>query len=363
MAGALFLALASLLSCSEGAPAQADNGRGAGKRPQPKPAPIAVAQIEIGEAVSLYKTTATLEAEYHAQILSRTTGVVRQLFHEEGDFVEMNQALLQLEDDDQKLQVKQAQIKVNQLKEEYQRNVRMRDAGVLSSQEFEQIDNQVEQAEAELEAARLNLSYTTVRAPFSGRVVRRLVDLGAHVQGGAQLYEMMDVDPLLTRIHIPANRMGQVAAGQRVSLDLSGSGVSLTGVVRLISPIVDPDTGTVKVTAEIDEYPQGVRPGDFAEARVVTARREKAMLAPSVAVIEEQGKHIIFVTADGKAERRIVEVGFIESGMTEILSGVGPDELIVVKGQRDLRDGQRVEILEGAPGAKSEPAKAISEVG
>ena len=71
------------------------------------------------------------------------------------------------------------------------------------------------------------------------------------------------------------------------------------------------------------------------------------MLVPSVAVFEEQGKSVLYVANNGTAERKVVEVGFIESGKTEILSGISADDLIVVKGQRNLREGMRREILEG----------------
>jgi len=361
----VFLLAAALQGCGSETPANAQGRNGGGPgRPQPKPAPIAVAPIKIGEAASYYATTSVLEAEHHAVVVARTTGVARELFHEEGDFVEAGDPLLQLEDDDQQLQLKQARITLSQLEQEYKRQLRLSDSGFLSSQEFEAAENALEQAKAELEAAQLMLSYTTVRAPFSGRVVRRHVDLGAHVQPGAQLYELMDVDPLLTRIHIPANRLGRVAVGQRVELALDSKRLKLTGTISLISPIVDPETGTVKVTAEISDYPSGVRAGDFAQARVVTDRRENAMLAQSEAVIEEQGQRVVYTVADGRAARRVVETGFIADGMTEIISGVEPEDLIVVKGQRDLRDGQPVEILEGGPSSAEEQSRApVSEVG
>jgi RND family efflux transporter MFP subunit len=121
------------------------------------------------------------------------------------------------------------------------------------------------------------------------------------------------------------------------------------GKVSLVSPIVDPATGTVKVTAEIHDYPPGTRAGDFAQVRIVTARHERATLVPSRAVFEEQGSDILFVVEDHKAVRRIVETGFVDGDLTEVLGGVEEGELVIVKGQRELRDGAGVEVLEGPP--------------
>ena len=134
-----------------GASAAARNG-GNGRPPQ-KPVPVAVGRVVIGEASSSYVTTATLEPEYQAQVLARTTGVVRQLKKEEGDNVEQGEILLLLEDDDQTLKLKQAEINLSQLEHEHQRRIKMRESGVLSSQEFDDTKNAVEKAKAELELA------------------------------------------------------------------------------------------------------------------------------------------------------------------------------------------------------------------
>lgn len=352
------IVLCVLVSCS-----QQEEKSQAAASPEPKgpsAVPIAVAHVEVGQAQNRYVTTTTLEAESRADLRSRTTGTVEELLVEEGQLVKEGQILLVLEDDDLKLREASAQIELDRVQMEYARLKRMHDAGVLAPQEYETIQIDLKKAKADLEAARLQLSYTRVRAPFSGQVVRRMVDLGAHVTGGDLLFVMMDVDPLLARVFIPANRLGGVAAGQKVDMTVDSTAEMLHGTISLVSPIVDPETGTVKVTAELDNAPDRVRPGDFAEVRVVTDSRENALLVPSIAVFEEQGKKILYVAADGTASRRVVEVGFIDEGYTEILGGIQAQDLIVVKGQRNLRDEVPVEILEGPP---EQAAAAATKVG
>lgn len=320
--------------------------------------PVAVQEAAIGTAASTYSTTAVLEAESHAEIRARTTGVVRRLLREEGDQVSKGQALLELEDDEAKLRVRQAEANLEKAKSEHARGTSMRDMGMLSDQEFETQVNNLHLKESELDLAKLQLSYTRIESPFQGRVVRRNVDLGANVGPGTPLFELMDVTPLLALVHVPANRMGFVSVGQPVKIHLDSVDSTLTGIVRLVSPIVDSQTGTVKVTLEVRSYPAGTRPGDFAQVRIETARHEGAVLVPSHAIFEEQGNNILFVAEGGKAVRREVKTGFVDGENTEILEGVTAKELVIVKGQRDLRDGVDVEILEGPPGtvAKSAPS-------
>jgi len=320
--------------------------------------PVAVEEASVGTASSRYGTTAILEAKSHAEIRARTTGVVRRLLREEGDQVAKGQALLELEDDEAKLRVRSAEANLEKAKSEHARGNSMRDMGMLSDQEFETLVNNLHLKESDLDLAKLELSYTRIVSPFHGQVMRRHVDLGANVSAGAPLFELMDVTPLLALVHVPANRMGFVAVGQPVEVHLDSVDSTLTGIVHLVSPIVDSQTGTVKVTLEIRNYPAGTRPGDFAHVRIETARHDGAVLVPSRAIFEEQGNNILFVAEAGKAVRRIVKTGFVDGESTEILEGVAPKELVIVKGQRDLREGVEIEILEGPPGtvAKTQPS-------
>lgn len=325
-----------------GAPAQA------AAKPQAKPVPVAVQAVRVGEVRSIYNTTATLEAEQRAEVLARTRGIITELHHEEGDLVEEGQLLLKLEDDDQRLSLKLSKIKYQQVKREFERLDEMFKKGILSSQDYDEIRNQLEDAEAQIEQSELNLSYTVVRAPFGGVLVHRNYDRGAHVQPGDKLFEIQDTTPLLAKIHVPASRMAAVTAGQEVRLRLDSSGSVLEGTLRLVSPIVDASTGTVKVTAEINQYPEGTRPGDFVNVQIVTEKHSNAMLVPSIAVFEDQSAQIVYVENDGQAARKVVEVGFVEEGVTEILKGLNPGEMVVVKGQRNLRPGMPIEVIKGA---------------
>ncbi|MGQ0720258.1 MAG: efflux RND transporter periplasmic adaptor subunit [Candidatus Eiseniibacteriota bacterium] len=330
-----------------GAAAAGESGPpGEGDRPA---VPVAVERAKVGQAASYYSATATLEAASHAEILSRTTGVVREIQREEGDLVREGDTLLLLEDDEARLRVQQAEANHRLAKADFDRRSAMLEGGLLSAGEFETTQGTLEVREAELGLARVALAHTRIVAPFTGRVVRRHAELGANVSAGAPLFEMMDVTPLLARIHIPAKRMGYVVVGQPIEIRVDSIDDTLDGVVSLVSPIVDAATGTVKVTAEIARYPEDTRPGDFAEVRIVTARHDNAVLVPSTSLFEEQGESVLFVVQDGKAARRVVEQGFIDGDFTEIAQGVSEGDLVVTKGQRQIQDGAAVSILEGPP--------------
>ncbi|MET1254359.1 efflux RND transporter periplasmic adaptor subunit [Aliikangiella maris] len=343
--------MVGLSGCSDNSAAKPD-AQQQGKAPKKvsKPIPVEVMQAEIGNAASYYVTTSTLTPSSDAQVKARSNGVVRKILREEGDDVGAGEILLQLEDDDQRLRVQQAQQKLASAEREFKRINKMKKSGMLSPAEWEEANNIFQTAQTDLQLAELALTYTRIASPFAGRVVWREVDLGAHVSAGDLLFRIMAINPLLVKVHVPANRIGKVAAGQMVKLRVDSSAEPLSGVIDLVSPIVDPATGTIKVTVKLEAYPSNVRPGDFTEITMITDQRANAMLLPSVALIEERGQHYVFVNDNSKAVRKKVEIGYVVGEQTEIISGITQADKIVVKGQRSLNEGNLLKVI-GAEGA------------
>jgi membrane fusion protein (multidrug efflux system) len=345
----LIILLASLMliaSCSDDSATDDKNKRRGGNKGGNNPIPVELASPEVGKASSYYVTTATLSANSDAKINARTSGVILELLHEEGDDVAEGEVLLLLENDDQKLRLKQARVKLASAEREYRRLNEMKKAGAVSTNEWEASNTAYLAAQTDLELAELALSYTKVSAPFTGRLVWREVDRGAFVSNGELLFRMMSIHPLLLRVHVPANRIEKVAVGQMATIKVDSIDSELQAIISLVSPIVDPTSGTVKVTLRLDDYPEAVRPGDFTEVHMVTNSRENALLLPTEAIIEERGEHYLYLSVDNKAQRRNVEVGFVLDDKTEILSGLTTDDKVVVKGQRNLNEGNLLKDID-----------------
>jgi membrane fusion protein (multidrug efflux system) len=333
-----------LVSCSS-EDAKSKGGRGPGKKPT-SVIPVELVMPSIGTASSFYVTTATLSANSDAKINARTSGVVREILHEEGDDVKAGQILLLLENDDQKLRLQQAKNNFSSTEREFNRLNKMKKVAAVSANAWETSNSAFLNAKTQLQLAELALSYTKIAAPFDGRVVWREVDMGAYVSQGELLFRMMSINPLLLRVHVPANRIEKVAIGQTAMLKIDSVKEKLEATVSLVSPIVDPASGTVKVTMRLDNYPVEVRPGDFTEIEMVTNSRDNALLLPSVAIIEERGKNYLYIVIDNKATRRDIEVGYVLGELTEILSGITEDDHVVFKGQRNLNEGNEVNVID-----------------
>lgn len=327
--------------------AQARNGGGKGGRPEQPPVPVAIAKAEVGSIASYYTATATLAAEKEAEVLARVAGLVQALGCEEGDIVREGTELLQIDNAEYLYRLQQSKADRADLESRYERMQKMIDQNLVSAEEYEGVKNDLESARAAEGLAELNLSYTRVKAPFTGRVVTRHVDVGQNINVGTPLFVLSDFDPLLARIHVPAKEFNKLEVDQPVDLVLESNGARLTGRIKLISPVIDPSSGTIKVTVEIPEYPDDTRPGDFAQVSIVTERRMGATLVPKIAVVTDRGERVVYVAAaDSTAERHVVEVGFEDDDNAEVISGIEAGAEIVVKGQRSLKNGQKIKILE-----------------
>jgi membrane fusion protein (multidrug efflux system) len=332
-------------------------GRGERSRPSQPPIPVAIDKVTRGDIASYYTATATLTAEKEAQILARATGVALSLHCEEGDWVQAGQTLLRIEDHEYRLRLAQAEATTANLKGRYERLKGMWKQQMVSAEEYESTENELKAAEAAEELARLNLSYTTVKAPFTGRVVGRLVDVGQNINTGTPLFVIADFDPLLAIVHVPSKEFKKLKPDQKVTVILDSTKQRLEGRIKLVSPVIDPTSGTIKITVEIPEYPTDTRPGDFAEVNIITEKRAGTTLVPKIAVFTDRGDQIVYVAADSTAERRVVELGFEDDENAEITSGVSEGEDIIVKGQRSLKHGAPIKILEADTASAGAPNK------
>jgi membrane fusion protein, multidrug efflux system len=310
------------------------------------PVPVEVAMPERGDVVAVYKGTAPIEAYADAEVLAKVAGEVEELLVEEGEEVQQGQVLARLDGDRLRLSLNESEARLRKLRRDYERNVELSKKGLISTGDFERIKFEMEALEASNNLARLELDYTQIRAPIDGVVSKRYIKLGSTLDVNDPAFRVTSLDPLIAYLHVPEREFRNIEAGQPAELyiDALEKEPVLSAVTR-VSPVVDPDTGTFKVTIEIYDEARRIKPGMFARVGIVHDRHEDALLVPRSAIVEDAGTSSVFVVKDGIAKRSAVRTGFASDGKVEILSGLDDKAQIVTVGQVGLRQDTRVEII------------------
>jgi membrane fusion protein (multidrug efflux system) len=334
---------------------------GRGGRPATTAIPVKVATVVRAEiAKSVLKNT-TLEADRWVNVRSRRQGQIVKIYKEEGDPVNESDVIAELDSGDARLQVTQMEVAHVDAKRNYNRVGKIFKSNLISEEQYESSKTQLDRTAAQLEQAQLNLSYTRIQSPISGIVTVRSVEIGNVVTSNQVVYSVANFDPLLARIRVPEKEIGRIEVGQvaRITVETEGEN-TFKGRVKMISPVVDPESGTIKVTVEIPGSNSILRPGMFASVYIITETRSDALVIPKKAlVLEGEGNQVFVFEAGengGKARRERVEIGFSDSDRLEVTSGLSEGDRVITVGQDGLRPGADIRIV-GA-GAQSAPQGA-----
>lgn len=349
----------ALLAC---AMMLASCGRPAGDQPsdddedseEAPPIPVETSLPVRGDIYAIYSGTAPIEAFAEADVIAKVDGEVREILAEEGQDVGKDQVLARLDGDRLRLELNESGARLRKLQRDFQRNLDLRAKGLISEGDFEKIKYEMEALEASYNLASLELDYTQIRAPIEGVVAERYIKLGNTIKVGDPLFRVTSLDPLVAYLHVPEREYRRIQAGQPVSIDIDALGDQrIIAVVTRVSPIVDPATGTFKITIEISDEQRRIKPGMFGRISVVYDKHENALQVPRSAVVEDVGGTSVFVVEDGKALRRRVVTGFGEEGMIEIIDGLTDTDNVVTLGQVGLKDDSTVTVI-NAPDQEEE---------
>jgi membrane fusion protein (multidrug efflux system) len=321
--------------------------------------PVEVQPLKRAPMIAVYSGTAPIEAHDEAEVVAKVGGEVREIFVEEGDSVSAGQVLARLDGDRLRLEVAQTEANLRKLERDYNRQLELSQKGLVAKGTAENAKFDLDALRASYESARLELSYTQIRAPISGVVSARHIKVGNTISPNDPTFRVTDLDPLVAYVHIPEKEFRKLAPGQpaEVTIDALG-GTRFTGTIAIISPTVDPQTGTFRAKLEVPDASRRLKPGMFARVNIVYERRENALQVPRNSILDSDGTQSVFVVEDSKAQQRPIKSGLVNGGWVEVTEGLKGDERIVVVGQGGLKTGTLVKVVDTEAGTPTVAVKA-----
>ena len=312
--------------------------------------PVEIAEIIEGDISAYFTGTATIEAEEETEVVAKVSGVIEKLLTEEGDYVKAGQVLAKLDDEKIAVQLEQVKANLNKLENNYRRSKDLHEKKLISTEVFQQARYEYEHQQAVYDLAKLDLNYTSIRTPISGIVAQRLVKVGNMIlrtfHDQVDVLKLTGMDPLIAVLHVPERQLSRLQVGQKTLLHVDALGTNdFPGIIDRISPIVDPETGTVKVTVEVHDSTRRLRPGMFARLRIIYNVHSGVVMVPKDAIMAEDKESAVFVVRDSVAYRQFIEVGYTNSSHVEVLAGLQPGDTVVTTGKGSLKDSTKVEIV------------------
>lgn len=362
--GTLLVAL--LLACSGG---DGDDKEEDAARPVTV---VNVQSADRGAVVDRLVTTAVVEARRSADLVPVTPGTVVSVHADDGDPVQRGDLLAILESVSLQAGADRSRAEVGRLDAQLRDTERLHAQGAVSQRDLDDLRYQLKAARVNAREASRSFGQTRLTAPFDGVVARRDVKVGELATSSTPAFQVVDLGSLLVRVDLPERDVGRVGPGQPVRLiSAYDEEIRGAGVVDRVAPVIDPSTGTFRVTVEVDDD-QPLRPGQFVKVELEVDRHDDVLTVPRKAVLWEDGRAHVFVMTDPEppaadaeeqddapdgpvAARRTLQVGLMDDTHVEVLGGLEVGEQVVVVGQSNLKEG--ASIRAASANARAVPAE------
>ena len=377
------------------------SGNWGGSKKAARAAVVEVQAVGTGAVVETLDTHAVVEAVQSADLFPSATGQVLRVAVEEGDVIKRGETLAVLESVVAGAGASRADAEVMKLRRELSQSQELYNRGAISEKELEDLRYQLKAASTSATEARHSLGNTRITAPFDGVVALRDIRVGEIAQAGTRAFQVVDLSQLRAIASLPERELSSVRVGQPAQIfSAYDEANNATGIVERISPVVDPATGTFRVTVAITPGETTLRPGQFSSIKLEVNRVDDAVVVPRKAILWEGGDPIVYVLADApeepeaeakadkkpeaeqswggkggwggkkseKAEktpfvavRTPLKLGLMSEALVQVVDGLVLEEQVIVIGQSGLRDNASVRLPKTAEELEKEAAEKNKE--
>jgi membrane fusion protein (multidrug efflux system) len=326
--------------------------QGAAFQPPPEAVTTVVAQQE--EWPATLSAIGTMAAVQGVTVSADLPGTVERIFFDSGRAVRAGEVLAILDTRQEKAQLATIEARRELAQLTFTRVQELLKEKVISKAEFDHATAELQQTEAQLGEVKAAIERKTIRAPFSGVLGLRQVNLGQYLAGGDPLVTLHSLNPIYVNFGVPQQSAGQIPTGRVVKVTTADViGAEWTGRVTALDSMVDEATRNIQVQATLPNPDGKLRPGMFVQAEVTIGPSQSVVVLPASAINYAPYGDSVFVVADLKGEdgksyrgvrQQLVKLGPARGDQVAILTGVKPGEEVVTSGLFKLRNGAAVQI-------------------
>jgi membrane fusion protein (multidrug efflux system) len=344
---------------------QAAAAQAAGFQPPPEAVTTIVAQPEEWpDTLAVIGTTAAVQG---VTVSADLPGLVARISFESGQSVRQGDVLVELDTREEQAQLAAAEAQRELARLNFERMQALVVDGAISRADYDRAAAEQKSSDARVGEITAGIARKTIRAPFSGVLGIRQVNLGQYLSAGDPVVPLQSLHPIYVNFGVPQQDTARVRVGGRIRVTTDNlSGVEFTGRVTAVDSVVSPETRNVQVQATVPNPGGKLRPGMFVQTLVVTGATRSNVSLPASAISYAPFGDSVFVLADMKgpggqtyrgARQQFVKLGPSRGDRVAVLSGVNPGDEVVTSGTFKLRNGAAVHVNNAVQPANSASPK------
>ena len=334
---------------------------------QPPPEAVTTIVAERNEWPNTLAAIGTVAAVQGVTVSADLPGVVDRIAFDSGRTAREGDVLAELDTRQEQAQLTAAEAELELARLTFERMKGLIAHDAVSRAEFDAAAAAQKQAEAKIREIRATIARKTIRAPFSGMLGIRAVNLGQYLTSGSPIVPLQSLDPIYVNFGVPQQDAGQIRPGRRVRITAADlGGLEFAGRITAIDSVVDQATRNVTVQATLANPSGKLRPGMFVQAQVLLGAAQPVVALPASAISYAPYGDSVFIVTDLKNEegrtyrgvrQQVVKLGGSRGDQVAVLSGIEPGEEVVTSGVFKLRNGAAVQINNEVQPANSRAPK------
>jgi membrane fusion protein (multidrug efflux system) len=321
----------------------------------PPPEVVTTAMAKTDSWESFLTAVGSLEAVQGVVVTAELKGKVVHIAFEPGTLVKAGDLLVQQDTSVESAQLRAAEAEVALAKINFERTKKLVANKTVSQSDFDNADAQYKQAVAQADNIRAVIGKKTLRAPFTGRLGIRQVNLGQTLNEGDEIVSLQSLDPIYVNFLLPQQRLAQIHPGLAIRLTTDAfPGQVVSGKITAINPQVDAATRNIRIQATVENPTERLRPGMYVNVSVVLPDRIEVVTIPATSVLYAPYGDSVFVVEEQKNDsnqssglvlnQKFVRLGEKRGDFVSVISGLTQGDTVVSTGVFKLRNGQAVVI-------------------
>lgn len=316
----------------------------------PPPVTVSSAKVTAMSWQPTLNAVGSIVAINGTDVTTEVAGKVDQLRFDSSQRVAKGDVLLRLDDSVDRADLEGLKADMRLAAVQFKRTTRLLPKRAVSQSAYDEAKARYESVQAKVASQQALISKKTIRAPFSGLLGIREVNLGQYLSPGTKIVQIQQLRPIFVDYTLPERYFDQLQDGQTVRVGVSAyPSESFVGQITAIDAAVNPATRSIQVRATLSNPDGRLRPGMFAEVTTAQGEPRRVLTIPRTAVSYNPYGDFVFIIKDGKdgakvAQRVQITTGAIQQGRVEIVKGLEIGQQVVQAGQQKLRNDQPIQI-------------------